>query len=164
MNKLVHPATTYLNHLPMEMVPFRELSADRQQSMFDYMVAEGDGVWASHVNDVDEAVEKFGDVVFGTGTITNDDEFKTVVAITDGYFNEGDTSPVESFMKSFESCDAATKFANTPVLSPAGLAPEFGLFENPEAFSFYWFSQPEIPFVAFPLNWKIDDMTGRGGQ
>lgn len=162
-SKLLHPGTAFIQSLQYNEVAYKDMTPAQRYAIFEFMLCDGDGVWAEHVPSVDLAIIKFGDVRFGVGKFANDDTMKIAfVESTDGADTD---NPLEWFAKNC-TCPEEDSIGAIPViLNRPENAPEFGLFEwGYEFFYNHWTRQPETEFVCFLPNWNPCDDTGRGGQ
>lgn len=161
-NKLVHPATVFIQSLSFNEVAFKDMTGSQQAALFDYMVCDGDGVWAETCATLDDAISNFGDVVFGVGVFDNDDVMKVAfVESTDGADTD---NPLEWFAEHC-ICDDGDGRPFPVILNNASIAPDFGLFEwGFEWFYSYWAMRPQTEFIRFLPWWNSEDPSGRGGQ
>lgn len=162
MNKLVHPATLFVQNVVVTEKAYWEMEFDEQRAIFDYMDANGEGYWADKAKNVAEAVLKFGDARFEVGSFANDDTMKRAFAeATDGY--DGD-DPLQWY-KDNVGGDCEISEPKPPiVLNCAAFAAEHGLIEwGWEWFYQYWSNLPTTRFVRCTEAWNCNDPSGRGG-
>lgn len=163
INKLVHPATLFIQHLPFSEVAFKDMTPMQQRGIWEFMDMDSEGIWADHMPDLEGAIALYGDVRFGVGKFANDDTLKeALVASTDGADDEGE---LDAWFKTHFTCGDGTIEQPPVVLNRADWAPEFGLFEwGYEGFYSYWAHLPETEFITFLPDWNPGDESGRGGQ
>lgn len=166
MNTLTHPATIFVQSLATTDMAFKDLPHQYQKALYNYMVADGDGVWAEHCEHFSDALELFGDVRFLAGTFANNDLMKRAFAAC-VVGEDGDQDLIEWFDQNcITNCDDENGESSLPVVIGSGpLLPEFGLFEDGfERFYDYWAKRSLTEFVQFRPDWDSNDDSGRGGQ
>lgn len=161
MSRLLHPATEFLQSLPVEVVKFEDMTPEQQRSVWNFMFSEGDGVWVGHCGSIEDAIKLFGDVVFEVGRFPNSAEMKVAFAATEDRDESED--PVEWFDRTM-ACDASAE-ALPVILNQPDAAGEFGFFGwGHEHFYDYWCKQDSTEFIRFLPSWRAWDKSGRGGQ
>jgi hypothetical protein len=162
--KLVHPATLFIQHLPYTEVAFKDMTPLQQRGLYDFMNCGGDGVWGENADNFEQALELYGDVRFGVGKFANDDTFKEAMLAASE--DADDEVELESWFQNRYVCGDRDIQPEPPViLNHQDVAPENGIFEWGFGWFYsYWVHLPETEFVRFLPDWNPDDHTGRGGQ
>lgn len=166
MNKLIHPATEFVQKLTFTEVQFKDMTAPQQTALWLFMHYQGDGIWGENgVDCLAAAIAKYGDVRFGVGKFANDESLKLAVATGHPDCCD-DESPLEYYEREANYCKTADLSRAVPViLNHEECVAEFGLFEwGYEYFWAYWCKQPETEFIRFLPDWDAGDQSGRGGQ
>jgi hypothetical protein len=157
MNRLIHPATDYLQRLEYRRVPFRDLDLASQIAISVYMAIEGEA-WELHEDSgmelttlldiVAEMAESYGEVEFGVGELYINDTFKRAFTST---FTDPEEDLVATFNEMIAKCDEAKRGLAMPViLARPEFATDDGLFQaGHDAFYYYWMRRgaDKVPFI-----------------